>query len=490
MATIGDRKNLQRDFIFRAKMTFQPVRRDKIFGAEHIFPQVERIIEYLNNFRGYGHRKILFSGGAIFWGPAGCGKTFFSRYVATKSHARFINMRDFPVNLKNGVHIWQPADVVNLFRFSEEYIKKNGCPIILFIDQFDDWFNVHGPSIGADLETELDGMPGRRKGVFFIGTSKTNPEEFGGSIFRPGRIGIQVAFSCPDHRQQVAMLKGLLRDYPHDSKIDFENLVYLLKDPTPASLKFNVEDAAFLAASEYGSKKENRQNLVGQPHITEKHLLGVFLKKFTSSQTGHSLSSEGLLCLTVHELGHYIVGRALGLPMRFVSIVPSVESLGLTFLSDDPADNPSVNEMRFAIATTCGGPEASGVCGLEDKLVNQGDVGIVSEIAESIVANGYCRLFLKEYGLLNMSRDAGYGLVMSPEILSKLEKEMGRLIKVGQAQARQTLKFFGKELIIAIAKKIMSRPFGVVLQKELDKMLEPKLPNFHRLHKIKDRIKT
>jgi ATP-dependent Zn protease len=485
-----ERDRLQRNFIFRAKLPFEPVERGEIYGADHIFPQVEKIIGYLNNFEEYHKRGILFDGGAIFWGPPGCGKTFFARYVATKSRAKFVNVKEFPVELKSGVHAWQTRDVSNLFRFSEAWVRNNRRPIVLFIDQFDDWLKIHGKAVGADLEVELNGMFGHREGVFFIATSKSSPSSFGDSIFRPGRIGIHVAFSLPDHKQQVQLLNGFLKSYPHEKNIDVENLVYLLEEPTPISLKLSVEDAAAAAIFEGRFKMRSGTEAKDAPFIKEKHLLEVFLKKAIGSTTGYSVSDKDKLRIVVHELGHYIVGRSWGLPVRFVSIWPEIKSLGMTFSSGDPARLVSVKELKLHMARSSGGVEAEMICGLGEIASAASDIEISSEQAETLVAmSGHCRrFFLGEYGLLNVSRDGESPLRVSGEYLSKYEKALGRLSNAERLRARSTLKFFGKKFIMGVAEKIATKPLGVILQRELDKLLEPKLSAFHRLHKVEDMI--
>ncbi|MDP2598843.1 MAG: AAA family ATPase, partial [Candidatus Liptonbacteria bacterium] len=141
----------------------------------------------------------------VIHGPRRIGKTMLARYIATGSGAKFVDMRRFPVDLKSGVHAWQEHDIRSLFRFSEFWTEKNKRPIVLFIDQFDEWLQVHG-NIITQLEIELAGFSGRKQGVYIVATSRTNPKDSEASLFLGGRVDKWIAMSFPDKKQQVELL--------------------------------------------------------------------------------------------------------------------------------------------------------------------------------------------------------------------------------------------------------------------------------------------
>ena len=93
---------LQRSFIFDKRKAKLPLtRQEVIYGADHIFQQLEIIFNYILDSL-HAFRDVSIDSGAVFWGPHGVGKTMFARYVATKSKARFIDMKKFPVEIENG----------------------------------------------------------------------------------------------------------------------------------------------------------------------------------------------------------------------------------------------------------------------------------------------------------------------------------------------------------------------------------------------------
>lgn len=491
MSNVKSKSEARRGFIFNGRTRFEPVERNRLYGLSHIMPQLENIVEFLKNYDFYAQQGATIGGGVIFCGPKGTGKTYCARWMATACNARFIDMRNFPVELKSGVHMWQPGDIKSLFALSSEWVRKNKRPMVLFVDQFDDFLNVH-PQVRTQLEIELDGFAGRHDGVFLIATAQVGADEIEGSLFRPGRIGIHVVFSVPDVKQQLEFLRGFLGEHPHEDGIALKNLVFLLKEKTPAAIKSDIEDAHRLACQEYklnlADKKLSPEECSG-PVIKERHLLRVLLEKAVDAPTGHSLSSDEQRCVRIHELGHYIVARAWGLRAHFICVRSGLRSLGLTSLGDDTKKLLSVEEIKYAIAALFGSMEAEKLLGVPPSMSTSMDLESANEMAELLVSEcGYRRLLRKKYGFVSLSRDAS---IVSQRALSDMErKELKRLLNEGDRRARRTLKFFGKELIEQIAAVFAEKPEGTMLQQELDPLLEPKLSEFHKMYKVEDGIES
>jgi hypothetical protein len=77
---------------------------------------------------------------------------------------------------------------------------------------------------------------------------------------------------------------------------------------------------------------------------------------------------------------------------------------------------------------------------------------------------------------------------VSQKALVAYEKDVANIILAEERRARNVLRFFGGRLIEKVARILQKNRHGVMLQKELDALFEPKLSEFHRLHKIVDRI--
>jgi transitional endoplasmic reticulum ATPase len=341
---------LQRAFIWKRSTKFTPVTREQIYGCEHIFPQLTPIFEILEKYRIYHRQNLPVDGGAVLCGSPGMGKTMFARYIASITGARFLDIRGFPVEIKNGVQLWQPKDVTALFGLAAEWSVKNDRPIVLFVDQADNFFdNVRG-AVKTQFEIELDGFVKRGTGIFLLFTSQAMPQvvytlsedddeavsPFGGSLFRRGRIGIHIPFVKPDYRQSAKLIKGFLNDHPHEDGIACDDLAHLLSSPSAADIKYAVAEARQLAQRELVNANENvSDDVVARTPITERHLIEVFLSKVLDKVSGDTFTEKERYEVAVHELGHYIVARALGIAAHFASIRAGLSTLGITFSTDD-----------------------------------------------------------------------------------------------------------------------------------------------------------
>ena len=482
----------QRDFVFRDPSDFLKVSRDQIFGADHVMGQVEEIVDYLSHFERY--RNLPFSKGVIFWGPPRAGKTYLSRYIASASGAAFVDMRKFPVETKDGFHVWQPRDVRNLFTFCAERAKKEKRPIVIFADQFDDWMTVHAKDDAlTQFETELDGFSVRSENVFVVVTSKTDPRKLShSSLFMPGRIETVVALSYPDHAQKIKLVEGFLGSYPHDEGIDLASIVSIASSPSQAQLKSLVDQTYFAAVKEVMIKAAKKERHSREPKLTEERLLKTFVEQVLGeidAPTGHELSAAEEKRVRVHELGHYIVGRALGLPARFVSMRPGLRSLGMTVEDDANYHIETVRMFTDQIAAIFGGVEAERLCGLSESLSDGSDMRAAAELTKLLVESGHCRKkSLQRYGRFALLRDDNDIIEGSFAFIEALEDDAALLVCREEQRARRILAFFGKAPIAKIEKVFAGKSEGVMLRKELDALLEPKLSAYHRKHKIRDSL--
>ena len=350
---------------------------------------------------------------------------------------------------------------------------------MLFIDQFDDWLKIND-RISSEFEIELDGFSGKCNGVFLITTSQKKPslsgdDEFGGSLFRRGRIGIHIGFVKPDRKQQTELLQGFLSEHTTEKVIDHKNIIYLLSGTTPAELKYMVSEARLTA------EREN------EGVIAQNHLVRAFLSSVLDPPSGHEASEEDKEETRIHELGHYIVARAWGIPARLVCVINGISSFGQVRINDSFRTTNDKN-MLNDIALTWGSIEAERMFGFLPNDGRGSDVEQINTTAGDFLRLGERSGKLKRYSLLLPLRDDRDQITISEEMSSAYEKELAKVMSRGQKQARKTLKFFGKKLIKRVSDVLAKNPTGVMLQSELDPLLEPKLSQFHKKHKVKDQI--
>lgn len=496
----------QREFIFSSKERFKPVGREQIYGAEHLLQQADQIVDLLKNFRIYREAGVSFGGGALFVGPPGTGKTLLARYVATESGARFINMRKMPIPLAagTGVHVWRPQDISNIFKFAEQYALENNHPVVLFIDQFDNWLEIH-KNVIDQLEIELDGFSGKREGVYLITTAKEKPG--GSTLFRGKRIDKTISFTWPDKKQRLALLNGFISCYPHKEGIGVGNLSCMLRDSSPAAIQSAVDEAyqfcvkrARLAnarakiASISGKSKIQTDKIdkIPEAKLDNDALIEIFLSRATEAETGHTLSAVQERKTAIHELGHYVIARALGLPTQFFTVRPTEETLGVTFTSEGGViKSLEIEEARKYVAKCLSSVKIEQFFGFPPQGGSEGDLEMATSFTKEIVYTSCYKRSkpLDNYGLMSFELgDEESAPAISDSLRSRLEKEVGLVLREEEKRCERILKFFGKKILEKVLQIFLSKPNGVMLQAEIDPLLEPKLSEYHRRYDIKDLI--
>jgi ATP-dependent Zn protease len=217
-------------------------------------------------------------------------------------------------------------------------------------------------------------------------------------------------------------------------------------------------------------------------------LIEVFLSKVLDKASGKVLTPKDKFESAVHELGHYIVARALGIAAHFVSIRAGLQTLGITFSTDDEMTKTH-EDIRRDIAFAAGGWEAERLCDIPPNTGKSGDIDMANDAAEFLVGNMAERKKLRRYANLFANRwfDDGSGVLLSQRMLSAFEEDIAAALRDEERRARKILKFFGKKRLKKIARTFAAHPNGVMLRKELDALLQPKLDQYHAAHHIVDR---
>ena len=194
----------------------------------------------------------------------------------------------------------------------------------------------------------------------------------------------------------------------------------------------------------------------------------------------------------VHELGHYIVARALGIAAHFVSIRVGLQTLGITFSTEDAkARAMRTSRREIAFFREDGKPNALRNFAEHGK---SGDIehgeqrrGISSSaFSANARSSGGTASFLRTVGL---TKDVGGSFLESRDARPRSRTIPAAVLLAEERRARKILRFFGKSLLQKIARILAERSSGVMLRKELDALLQPKLVEYHRQNNIVDRIR-
>lgn len=229
--------------------------------------------------------------GLLLAGPPGVGKTIFARALAKTCGVNFV---------ATSIGQWQAkghlGDLLKAMR-ADFASAVDKAPSILLIDELDSigdrskFSGEYAPYsiqvVNALLEA-LDGSA-KRDGLVIIGATNF-PEKIDPAILRPGRLDRHVVIGLPNLVDRVAIIDQMLGEQAVEG---IDKLGPPTEAMSGADLDRMVRDAKKRA------RRENRPVILGDLMSQLPELLKI------SGAYRHAIS--------IHEAGHAVVGRALGL---------------------------------------------------------------------------------------------------------------------------------------------------------------------------------
>lgn len=458
----------QKDYVFSEPPRFTPVTREQIYGVDTLLKEIDLIIRKICNFQELNRRGIRIGGGAFFYGPMGTGKTFLAQYVATvtQDHARFIDVRRFPrkTNSQENLHP-SVKDLRVLLDISGEYVKEFQKPVILFFDEFE---RADGDII-EELRIQLCGIEEGINGIYFLLTSTSEPDEIDERLFRPGRINDLVRFTELSAFGQRAVLAGYFKESALESAADLESIAYLLEGvpgmDTPAAIK-NFRERV-LCSLPSGESTENAL-------ISSRSLLQECVRRITGQPAEEVITDqETLWVIALHEGGHAALARMLGIPLKIVSILPSLRpraSHGKTLAAFPQERVITRRRMLDYMAFNFGGMAAEKLFGYGDVITQEDDLKAINYAARMLVETLSCGYEMRRrFGYLTIKPSA---LENSEEIKKIVERDAARLIQRAERYTWKTVRSFGydraRRLIGRIAVELLEKK--ILLPSDLDRL--------------------
>lgn len=378
----------QRARLFKEGSEFKYTERSDIVGIDNILAEVDDLIHWLQNSKVYEKHNARLEPGAIFEGEPGTGKTLVSRYIASQSGARFVNVRDFPI----AGSVVTANDIRDLFCRARESYAATGVPHVLFWDEFET-AAVERSGVGvtpeqaatvSQLTAELDGVHGKNEGLVLIGCTNYM-YSIDAALRRSGRMGLHIEFHSPDREGKKLLLNHYLRQYNTHGEIDVDTLSYFFdSDANAADIEESCMEAWRFAVHR---KIQGRKRL---PKLAQPDLIQVFIKRLVGPPTAFvNLPKEDLVRVAIHEAGHAIMALIFDIPLRLVTVQPGKKALGRTIFAEVREHIGTLDEMVSQMRVGIGSIVAERVCAIPPLVGSTGDIKMVNRIATELVDNLY-----------------------------------------------------------------------------------------------------
>lgn len=204
----------------------------------------QKVIFILKDKEKAAKYKLLPPNGMLFYGPPGCGKSFFAEKFAEETGFNFMLVKASDLG-SIYVHGSQ-GKIADLFDKAEE-----NKPTVICFDEFDA-FVPNRSNRGAEHQagevneflSQLNNCA--QRGIFVIATSN-RPDMIDPAVLRTGRIDKLVYVPMPDKEARCEMFKLHLSGRPCEG-IDAERLAELTEGYIASDIAYIVNDAAMGAA--------------------------------------------------------------------------------------------------------------------------------------------------------------------------------------------------------------------------------------------------
>ena len=294
-----------------SSITFQD-----IGGYKPIKQELMQCVDLLKMNEQYAKFNVRIPKGLIFEGPPGNGKTLLAKGFAGEANCSFIPVSGSEFQEKYvGVG---SARVKELFELAEKH-----KPCIIFIDEIDALGRKrsgNGESSSAERDNTLNqllvSMDGFKSthGIFIVGATN-RADLLDPALTRPGRIDKRVFIALPDPTTREAILKIHIEGKPFDESVNISDLVDLTNGMSASQIE-NVLNEAMLMAI-----RENRE------FFTQTDIDVVMNRILVGWQpTEHQFSKDMIERITVHEMGHAMVGLLAKQHSKMTKIVINLSS--------------------------------------------------------------------------------------------------------------------------------------------------------------------
>lgn len=433
------------------KVTFNDVA-----GVEEAKAELEEVVEFLKSPERFIQIGARIPRGVLLVGPPGTGKTLLAKAVAGEAGVPF-----FSISGSEFVELFVGAGAARVRDLFEQAKKK--APCIIFIDELDaigKSRSGNGVFGGNDereqtlnqLLTEMDGFAAGSATVIVLAATN-RPETLDPALLRPGRFDRQVLVDRPDLAGRLKILEIYASKVKLGEDVDLRATATRTPGFSGADLANLVNEAALLAA-------RSRRETVSQADFGEaiERVVAGLEKK------SRVLNEKEKKIVAYHEVGHALVGAAMGAPEKIakISIVPrGMAALGYTLqLPTEDRFLLSAEEIQAEIATLLGGRSAEEIIFGSITTGAANDLQRATDLAERMVTT---------YGMSQVLGPLAYEKgqqnnflgdnMMNPAGMSVMKRPRPSMVKSRELLIRPTTRPLRSSTLIEIYWKPLPKGF-------------------------------
>ena len=260
------------------------------------------------------------------------------------------------------------------------------------------------------------------------------------------------------------MLRFAVSHRPHNPKIDFKSIIHLSAEiNTPAAL-VDIANDAYRAAC-----RENNRNAP----IEQRHIVSQYLRRITGQAAEETLDKEELRIIAIHEAGHTVLARLLGIEVCFTSILPRLrtpEQHGQTNI-EISAKVAGTNTFLDVLAFRFGGLIGEKLFGYHNLLTHGDDIRDTTMAVSLLVEKLGCGNEIQKcHGRIALDRPLNE---YSDKLRQMAERDRARLTKRALRRAWLTVKKAGEEKVKLMTEKVTQALLEkkILIRNEIEELL-------------------
>lgn len=394
-----------------------------IGGLRDVKEELKKYVAMIGKADELAKKNIQMPVGLLLYGPPGCGKTSLAKAIANEAGVPFICENAANIVERNSFNTDVGGKIGKLFDKAREM-----APCILFIDEvevFGSRFDLttQNKEEITRLLSEMDGFQDN-SGVLVIGATN-NISNMDMALLRSGRFGKKYHIGPPISREDVLEVVHMYtKGKDLHKEVNDEVLVSLFSGMSPADIKETINICAVMAN-------------INMEQITADRLrkAKLELKIETNFIEQDSSSYEFRKIVAMHEAGHAIVAKALGIDVDTITVLgTSTGARGITSVSqfyrgggedgDEANMSNSYCTLKDAlkeIVVCYGGVAADRISKKDKRDINMECIQDVKAATTKIFKIVYGMTCLDDY-LISFDSIANYIDIRSDDVVRRVQK--------------------------------------------------------------------